>query len=420
MGLIPRILHGRLPCNTHETQDWTKPTALMKTNYLEDGQVCSYLAGKFNSTLLCTRSTLSSSAGNTRLTVAFLFPLLVTCNQHKTASDGEVRKYARCSELVPPEKGQRSRFLWRILEVLNPRRRQMIGHICGFTDSNTQLWPYRYFVTHRQVEAGRSAGNDPPPFPHSHTPHLPSEPRPPVVISIPLPLPLPMAIMHWCQEETRKAILTLKQFPGIERQRTFCFSSSRRDVQFDPAAQSDVFMCVFTLNLCPALATCPPSSRFLRGDFPIIIHSLLWRQSEEGKEAERHRKTQREKWESDYAASINYSLTLRETYTAWLQLLTCTISLSLVCSHRLRKWYNLCWDPSITCPLARYPNLVQTPETTSSPSNSHLVNIFGSSTVVTTRMRRAGRANLDVEGRPVRMEEWREHGEVLNLTMNGR
>lgn len=78
---IRRILHGWLPGNTDENLDWAKLPALMKTNYLDDSQVCWYVAGKFNSTPHCTRSTRSSSAGNTKLTVAVLFPLQQKCNR---------------------------------------------------------------------------------------------------------------------------------------------------------------------------------------------------------------------------------------------------------------------------------------------------------------------------------------------------
>ncbi len=91
------ILHGRLPDNTDENLDRSKLPALMKTNYLDDSQVCWYAAGKFNSTRHCTRSTCSSSAGNTKLTVAALFPLQQKCH----------RTIRHMQPLLCPPKGQK-------------------------------------------------------------------------------------------------------------------------------------------------------------------------------------------------------------------------------------------------------------------------------------------------------------------------
>lgn len=195
---IRRILHGRLPNNTDENLDWTKLPALMKTNYLDDSQVCWYTAGKFNSMRHCTRWTRSCSAGNTKLTVAVLFPLQQKC--HPTIR--------QMQPLLCPLKGQRSvQFSWENIVGVSPKWKQMSGHICGFIYW-IKMWKFspEEPFTHMQVRGGGNAGNDPPPAPHTLA--LLTSPVS-AVISIPHPVPFPMAITQWCHEETRKAILTL-------------------------------------------------------------------------------------------------------------------------------------------------------------------------------------------------------------------
>lgn len=110
MCWIRRILHGWLPDNTEPGLNQTPSLNEDKWPERQPGLLIRGREIQLNATLHQIRSR-SSSAGNTKLTVVFLFPLQQKYHHRSAGTDGEMKQYAK------RWKGKWSRSLRRILLV---------------------------------------------------------------------------------------------------------------------------------------------------------------------------------------------------------------------------------------------------------------------------------------------------------------
>lgn len=193
------ILHSWLPDNTDETLDWIEVPAVMKTNYLDDSRHCQEIL--LDATLhhisvivFCREYSTFSVSPDTKV---------LSPQRRGWWQNEAITSYATAPLSFKSSKGQKAQISRKNPAGVNPKWKQTKCQICSACEFIT-MWmsPLQNEISAALMHesGGCISGRDPPPI----LVHTSCPPEPP----LPLPVLFPIAIMQWCHEETRKAVLT--------------------------------------------------------------------------------------------------------------------------------------------------------------------------------------------------------------------